>query len=87
MKRRQMLGMTGIMAVAGAISAPPLSAETDAKRAVRLFDVNLEVQGDKSEHVVLMNSDLSAAAKAMESGPEVATNAVTLSGNAAKSGT
>jgi hypothetical protein len=44
----------------------------------------LEVTGDKTDHVVLMNNDLSAAEKPAASTPNVPANALTLSGNVVK---
>lgn len=44
----------------------------------------LEVRGDKTEHVVLMSSDLAAAEKAVLAEPGVPDGAVTLAGNAGK---
>jgi len=41
----------------------------------------LEVQGDKTEDIVLMNSQLRAAKQAVEAGSEVPKDAVLLSGN------
>ena len=44
----------------------------------------LEAQGDKTEHIVLMNSDLTGAEQAAQTGAEVPKNAVLLSGNIGK---
>ena len=44
----------------------------------------LEVQGDKTERVTLMNSDLTAADQIAQSGPAVPKDAVKLAGNAVK---
>ncbi len=44
----------------------------------------LEVKGDKSEHLVLMNSDLTVAEQAVQIAPEVPKGAVIVSGNALK---
>jgi len=41
----------------------------------------LEVAGDKSEHIILMNNELSRAVKIMQAKPEVPKDAVILSGN------
>jgi hypothetical protein len=44
----------------------------------------LELEGDQTEHVVLMNSDLGAADQAVRAGDTVPERAVTLSGNVRK---
>jgi hypothetical protein len=44
----------------------------------------LEVQGDKTEGIVLMGSNLLAAEQMMQSGPDVPKDAITVSDNVTK---